>query len=419
MTRSLHRAFALCCAIVFSLLLLAAEAKAAPRPRSGQRPRQPAHAALACAACHRQGGSFSDPAGRESRAAACVSCHPGCDAIFDRAMGTRSGERQFVERSWGRMDPGFFAKNCNSCHLKGCLDCHGEPHAIARPGTAACQKCHKGYYTGWDYSGRAPREDNMRYQRGIAVNGETFLKMLPDVHYRKGLKCGDCHSMASLAGKAPAKGCLSCHRPSEKVIEHRIKAHLTRLECYACHAAWGAQEYGTFFLRFRDQKLKEDFDLKPGPSDEYLRSAYLKRQDAPPLGLNAAGRLSPIRPQFLAYFTDIELARNRGPENLFLAAEWRAFFPHTVQRGTLTCEGCHDNPRRFLLEPSAQRIYELKKDGLQRESFWRQEGQRVVNGSFFSAARYRKLSEKNAAYTKGYLEKWKRLLDRVEPSSRR
>jgi hypothetical protein len=258
----------------------------------------------------------------------------------------------------------------------------------------------------------------MRYQRGIAVNGETFLKMTPDVHYRAGMTCGACHSMASLIrGQRSSKRCLDCHTPSRKPVEHRIVAHMQRLECYACHSAWGAQEYGTFFLRFRDRKFKEDFDLKPGAHDEYLRSAYLKSQDSPPLGINAAGRISPIRPQFIAYYTDIMSARNGGPENTLLTAEWRAFFPHTIQRGTVTCEGCHDTPRHFLLEPENQRIYGLKKDGMGLESFWSQDGQRMVNGNFMAAERYRRMSSKSPSYTKAYVEKWKSFLNRVDNSS--
>jgi hypothetical protein len=259
----------------------------------------------------------------------------------------------------------------------------------------------------------------MRYQRGIAVDGETFLKMLPDVHYTAGMTCGACHSMASLAqGQHSSKGCRDCHTPSRTVIEHRIAAHLDKLECYACHSAWAPQEYGSFFLRFRDPALKEDFDLKPGPSDEYLVSVYLKRQDAPPLGINRAGRISPIRPQFIAYYTDIQAARDNGPENILLAAEWRAFFPHTIQRGTATCEACHDSPARFLLEPESQRIYQLKKDGMGLESFWNQKGQRIVNGDFMAASRYRAMNGKGAAYTRAYIEKWRQFLNHVDPSSR-
>jgi len=372
------------------------------------------HVGMACASCHQLGGSESDPAARSHRAGGCVSCHQGHERIFDHAMGQRSGEKEFVQRSYGRFDSGFWEKNCNSCHLKGCLDCHSD-RGMSTPSVAACQRCHNGYYTGWDYSGRAPREDNIRYQRGIAVNGAPFLKMLPDVHYSAGMTCGACHSMKSLAeGKKSSHGCLDCHKPSPKVLEHRIPAHLQRLECYACHSAWAPQEYGTFFLRFRDQRDKDDFDLTQGASVEYLRSAYLKKQDAPPLGINSRGKVSPIRPMFIAYYTDIMTAKNNGPENTLLAAEWRAYFPHTVQRGSVTCEACHDNPTRFLLEPESRRIYNLQKDGMGLESFWYQRGQRVSNGSFMDAARYLRMSSKSPAYTKAYITKWKTFLNRVE-----
>ena len=377
------------------------------------------HKELACGSCHVQGGSTSDPAGSSGRAAGCVVCHPGHERIFDHPMALRKGEKDFVSRSYARVDSDFWSKNCTTCHVGSCLDCHGTANGITKPSVATCQKCHKGYFTGWDYSGRAPREDNMRYQRGIAVNGETFLKMLPDVHYSAGMTCGACHSMNSLAeGKKSSKGCRDCHKPDVNVIEHQISAHMERLECYTCHSAWGAQEYGTFLLRFHDQSMKDDFDLKPGRSAEYLRSAYLKKQDAPPLGINSRGKVSPIRPMFIAYYTDIMTARNNGPENNLLAAEWRAYFPHTVQRGGVTCDGCHDNPARFLLEPESRRIYNLRKDGMILESFWLQKGQRVSNGSFMDAARYVRMSSKSPAYSKAYVKKWKNFLNRVENSSR-
>ncbi|MDA8429556.1 MAG: selenite/tellurite reduction operon b-type cytochrome iron-sulfur cluster-binding subunit ExtO [Geobacteraceae bacterium] len=375
-----------------------------------------AHGGLVCGMCHRPASAVAEAHPKQTEG--CVPCHPGYGRIFDHAMSLRTGEKQFVRRSYARFDSGFWDKNCSACHLQECRDCHDERQP-GKPTVAACQKCHKGYYTGWDYSGRAPREDNMRYQRGLAVNGETFLKMLPDVHYRAGMTCGACHSMRSLAaGKTSSQGCRDCHRPDMKVLEHRIPAHLQRMECYACHSAWAPQEYGTFFLRFRDQHDKEDFDLLAGPSAEYLRSAYLKQQGAPPLGLNARGLVSPIRPQFIAYYTDIMSARNNGPENTLLTAEWRAYFPHTVQRGTVTCEGCHDNPARFLLEPESRRIYNLATDGMALDSFWLQKGQRVTNGSFMAAARYRRMSRKSPDYTKAYIEKWKQFLNHVEVSSR-
>jgi hypothetical protein len=382
--------------------------------------RQP-HARFGCNVCHLVAGvPFSDPADRSHGASGCVQCHRGYERLFSLPMGSRSGEQAFVDRTYGRHDMQFFAKNCNSCHLRGCGACHGSGHALQRPATVPCLACHKGYFTGWDYLGRAPREDNSRYQRGAKAEGETFLRMLPDVHFAAGIPCAGCHTMQSLlAGRKSAKGCRDCHEPDLKVPEHRIRGHMTRLECQACHAAWSAQEYGTFFLRFVDQALREEFDLKPGENSEYLRSGYLKKQDLPPLGLNSSGRVSPVRPEFIAFYTDINAARRGGAENIMLAAEWRAFSPHSIQRGTANCAACHENPRRWLAEPTDERIYLLRKDGLPLDSFWDRTGQQVVNGGFFPMERLQETGKGNRHYIRGSLEKWRSFLKQDGRSSQK
>ncbi|HEX9079793.1 MAG TPA: selenite/tellurite reduction operon b-type cytochrome iron-sulfur cluster-binding subunit ExtO [Desulfuromonadaceae bacterium] len=411
--------------VFIAVCLTAVNALSAPagenRAGGDHRALQGVHRALSCASCHLSGEKgLADPAAASHGARGCTACHQGYAALFSHAMGTRRSEREFVGRSYGRVDPRFFEKNCSSCHLKGCLDCHGgNGHSIIRGTGDSCYTCHKGYYTGSDFRGLAPREENMRYQRGRETGGERYLKMLPDAHFRAGFGCAECHSMASLVdGRKTAKGCRDCHRVSRRPVEHRIAAHLTKLECYACHSAWGAQEYGSFFLRFTDSKSREAFDLKWG-NGEYLRSVYLKRQDAPPLGLNARGLVSPIRPQFIAYFTAVAHDRSVGTENRLLAAEWRAFFPHTVQRGTVMCEGCHDSPRRFILERPEDRIYDLTRDGMTLASFWERKGQRVVNGAFFPAERFRTMTGKGPAYRRAYVEKWKSLANHVDTSSPR
>ena len=379
------------------------------------------HAGVPCLSCHLdESDTLANPASLDSRAAGCVGCHSGYHRLFDHAMGTRERERRFVGCSFGRQDGEFFDKNCNSCHLTGCTDCHGgKGHEIAAPRDRDCFTCHKGYFVGTEYYGMAPREDAMRYQRGEVAYGEAFLKMTPDVHAEAGITCAACHSMGSLAaGRTSSKGCLDCHEAKRSVLEHRIAAHLEKLECYACHSAWGAQEYGTFYLRFTNSPSQELYRVRRDQAGEdYVKSAYLRKQDAPPLGLNGRGKVSPIRPQFIGFFTDIKNDRAIWEENRLVAAEWKAFFPHTVRRGTVMCEGCHDNPRRFVLEPEADRIYQLQKDGLALSSFWDQRGQTVSNGAFISAARYRELSRKTPAYQRAYLEKWQKLVNHVETSS--
>src|SRR6056297_831355 len=362
----------MCWMIVFSVLLLLS-----PEPLSAAQaavPLEGVHAELACADCH--GASVAAtprPAAADNRAAGCTGCHAGYDGIFDQAMTRRTAEKTFAAESFGEYDPQFFATNCNSYHVSDCLDCHGgNGHRITAARQEDCLTCHKDYYVGWDYLGRAPREDHPRYQRGPSFQGEHALKMRPDIHSEKGLECMDCHDMQSLiAGETSARSCRDCHEPDSQVIEHGIAAHLEKMECYSCHSAWAAQEYGTFFLRIGadNPEAVERFRAAEAPSGDYLVRTYLRQQDTPPLGINSSGRVSPIRPQFIAYYSDL---RQDGPppvENRLVATQWKAFFPHTVRRGTPMCDACHDNPRRFLHEPEEDRIYRTDLDGLGLSSF--------------------------------------------------
>ncbi|GAM09322.1 hypothetical protein OR1_01597 [Geobacter sp. OR-1] len=378
------------------------------------------HAGLACLDCHvSESATIADPSVPMGGGTPCLRCHKEFGGIFSGPMTTRSNEIAFVARSYGRGDGRFFEKNCTGCHLKSCLDCHeGGGHDLRKPATERCLSCHRGYYVGWDYAGRAPREESLRYQRGRSASGEHYLTMRPDIHFEKGLACGDCHSMKSLAaGRKSSRNCTDCHKIGSGPVEHRIKAHLEKMECFTCHSAWAPQEYGTFFLRFTESPSREDFWLKgsevPG---EYLRSAYLKRQDEPPLGMNSRGKVSPIRPQFIAYYTHIRREQVAGRENRLLAAEWLAFFPHTIRRGTLLCDGCHDAPSRFLVEARKERIFRPADDGMGLESFWDRRGQRVANGSFLSEDRVKKLQTRGPEFQKGYLEKWQLFSNRVEGS---
>lgn len=379
------------------------------------------HRAFACVACHRANATvLEQPASRTNGSAGCVQCHRGYQRMYAHAMGSRSKERAFIARSFGRMDRSFEQKNCGGCHLQGCTDCHGSGHAIGRPAADACSRCHKGYFVGWDYFGRAPREEHERYQRGPQQQGESYLRMLPDVHYLRGMTCNDCHSMQSLIrGEPAAKGCSDCHRPSPKVLEHRIAAHLQKLTCTACHAAWAAQEYGTFYLQFESGQVGAPFTALRSTANGYAKSVYLRRQDLPPLGYDQHGRLAPIRPQFIAYYTRLAQSGTARIENRLLAAEWRAFTPHTIQRGSALCDACHDNPRRFLRERPQDRIYDLTKDGMTLASFWDSRGQTIINGSFLDEAAYRRLTSRTADYTRYYVEKWKSFAPPAAASSRR
>lgn len=373
------------------------------------------HADLTCQDCHGADVKASpQPSALEVQAEGCTGCHQGYERIFEQAMTTRHAEKQFCERTFASVDKKFFDNSCNSCHVSDCLDCHGgDGHQIRTPGNEDCLSCHSGYFVGREYLGMAPREDHVRYQRGLRYQGDHVLKMRPDIHAEKGLGCRDCHSMQSLIqGKPSAQNCRDCHQPSLEVVEHSIPAHLEKMECYACHSAWSAQEYGTFFLRFGEENSDVAVSKfkASGLTGEYLSRAYLRKQDSPPLGINSRGKVSPIRPQFISYYSDLRGGNFPLVENRLMGAEWKAFFPHTTRRGTMMCDSCHDDARRYLLEAEENRIYRIDLDGLGLSSFWNQAGQMVVNGSFVSPQRFIKIKEKNDVYTKAYVEKWKNLI---------
>jgi hypothetical protein len=369
------------------------------------------HAKVPCSGCHGIGGTISDPAILEGKG--CIGCHKGYEKILQGPMATREREQDFVARTMGNRDINFFNNQCGSCHLKRCTDCHGSGHQLAIPNDNACFSCHRGYFIGAEYHGMAPREDNLRFQRGPVANGQKFLPMIPDLHAEAGMRCGRCHTMKSLiAGKKTGKSCTDCHRPDPKVIDHQIAGHLRGMECVACHASWVTQEYGTFFIRFEgDDSVRKEFHLALNEG-EYARTAFYRSQDAPPLGVNAMGKVSPIRPQFILYYTHLKDGKP-VVENQLLTASWKAVSPHTVRRGSVMCDSCHGNMRRLMLEPEDAGIFRLKEDGLGLASFWDRRGQVVINGTFIERDRYLRMTEKSSSYQKAYVKKWQILTDGV------
>jgi hypothetical protein len=332
-------------------------------------------------------------------------------------MGTREKELAFARRAFGTGGDRFFAESCGGCHVSSCSDCHGSGlHATARPANEACLRCHKGYSAGWEYEGRAPREDHTRYRRGAVSQGEPFLRMVRDVHCEHGLACADCHTMRSFReGKGVAKGCRNCHVPDVATSPgHSESGPMAKVTCAACHAAWEAQEYGTFFVRASSPAQKEAFAPLPslGP---WKKSAALKRQDAPPLGLDEEGSVTPIRPHFVLFATDVA----KGWENRLLAAEWRPAAPHTIRRGTVGCDGCHANRRRFLLEEAPERLYDVGRDGLPLRSWWDRAGQRMVRGAFVPPDRFERMSRRSPEYARLLVKRWQTFLEPGAPRSRR
>ena len=336
-------------------------------------------------------------------AESCLQCHKEYSGVLMSPMRARESEAKFITNVFSAADADFGRKNCLGCHINSCADCH----LSGKPAVNDCLRCHNGINTGADYAGMGIREDNERYQRGPSFNGVSYMKMLPDVHFEKGITCGGCHTMKALAGGGGAKQCGECHSYSEKVIDHRVSGH-DKVACVSCHAAWAPTEYGAFYIRFRESETRSYFRWLRQLSDEYVKSSFARHNVSPFLGKDGSGAYAPIRPR-LVFFTDVINDVAAGSENRMLSNRWEKFTPHTVRRETPTCDACHNNRRKYLLEKDEDRIFLADKDGLEIDGFYNSRFFRIDNCSFVTETDYEKISERSSEYVKGYIEKLKQM----------
>ncbi len=178
--------------------------------------------------------------------------------------------------------------------------------------------------------------------------------------------------------------------PDAMVAMSSVKAHMDKLECYACHASWVPQCYGCHvkvdYSNGEDGKPKMDIDwiasgskrtsdgqtaesrlgtpgiLSPGKVSE--TRAYL-RWEEPVLGINGEGRVTPLMPGCQVVFTVIgrdgevkghnmmaraeDEAIAAGQDHVPLAIDMAPVQPHSVQRKARRCESCHNNPKALGL----------------------------------------------------------------------
>lgn len=376
-----------------------------------------AHKSVSCSSCHIDSKNGLSAGKFEFGAEGCLSCHENYKNMLASPMYLRTDEKQFVHESYGTKDSAFFDKNCSSCHVDSCLSCHSGAsfHEIEKPSTNKCISCHNDYYIGLEYTGLGIKDDHERYGRGIEHEGKFYAKMLPDVHHEKNMDCSACHSMKSLSdGIDKVASCTDCHDVSaNSSVEHSISEHMEKMECYTCHSSWLSQEYGTFWIRFSDSTYSDFFRWVKTPNDEYAASSHTKEYSSFPIGINLRGKYSPIRPQFISFFTYVKKDQVVGKENEMLSGKFKAVFPHTIRREVVTCDSCHKSNKRLMRETSEERIFDLKKDGLEIESFFNHKDFSVSNGRFINDDEYEKITADSMRYKKLYIKKWNEIIKAI------
>lgn len=357
-------------------------------------------------------------------------------------------------------------RSCLRCHLftngsirsgevrgKGCTACHvpypndaatkGGRHFIVRDGgLTVCLKCHNSNHVGADFVGLFEKD----YHRGFrspfvkgklapTIYGSEQHRLSPDVHFRAGMTCSDCHTLNEIhgIGEVPRHSrpgitvsCGGCHvkadhpglirgpdgqlrllkddrivpRWDSEITPHKVESHRGHLECSACHAAWSFQDYG-FHLMLEersdywkwaptagqnDPQVQEilmntvgtSADLLPQASGSipplpqeqwplpktkdwldgmkkagaWFRGFSYRRWANPPLGRNAKGMISVMRPMYQYVVSHVDADDNLLVDRWVprtgsgeLALIFNPYVPHTTASRGRACHDCHGSPK--------------------------------------------------------------------------
>jgi hypothetical protein len=97
--------------------------------------------------------------------------------------------------------------------------------------TTTCLHCHNGPRIGTDYVGLYPRDFHVAYRflkpgspENKKLHGQDYRRLVPDIHYQRGLHCIDCHPAEELMGAGRL---------------HRFATDQVRVRCHDCHGRPG------------------------------------------------------------------------------------------------------------------------------------------------------------------------------------
>ncbi|RMG67851.1 MAG: cytochrome C [Nitrospirae bacterium] len=177
-------------------------------------------------------------------------------------------------------------KFCNVCHA-GCLDCHFTPsnkqgrHAFSR--TPPPESC-----LGYGRSASQCHPGAMVSRRGETYIGGDYSipqGMSPDVHYKLGITCVDCHPPGEkgMGDMERAATCQDCHIETEEA--HAGSIH-RNMDCATCHV----RSLGGYQLTvWGPGRVAE----RPNPFHKY--SLYYGIQEPPIIIKDQKGRWMPVK----------------------------------------------------------------------------------------------------------------------------
>ncbi len=220
--------------------------------------------------------------------------------------------------------------SCNRCHVRTCDSCHagesrGKPaySAATAKSESACDRCH-------------------------ALESRKFAREHPgdpaaDVHFARGMKCMDCHSVREIHGDGTAyvsmqapgamdARCENCHKHLAKCTGNA--AHGGKVDCNACHV----REVASCYNCHMDSRIKEGKSVSlPLNGTTFL--------------INHEGKVTVANLHTFIYQNKTMI--------VFAPA-----FPHSIMKKGRQCADCHGTPAVRALQAGTLKAVEWEGAGL-------------------------------------------------------
>jgi hypothetical protein len=220
-----------------------------------------------------------------------------------------------------------------------CVDCHtgAEVMSLAPATRTRCSDCHG--------PGRAVlRAEDLRETAPQALRRSPFPRGPADV------VAVTAEGAAPLSNLEIAAETAYLHRkrsggrvavPPYRPESHPLAAAHARLTCEACHSQWAPQCHGCH-LRFEPGQSQWDHLDRAPTHGRWVERRWGIRNDLPPLGVRADGRIAPFVPGMI-----MTVAHPRWGEPR-LRRLFSDIAPHTIGRAR-DCASCHREPRALGL----------------------------------------------------------------------
>ncbi len=226
--------------------------------------------------------------------------------------------------------------NCQDCHTSNELH-NDEFWHSKRESEIKCQDCHG---TTKEYPWELGTDDNSTARGLFKENGVTHLVSSTGTMLVNVLKNEQNVTVVLASGEQlefqPLKFLKKEHLLSKSALVSMedIKGHLENVACSSCHTAWTPQFFGS--VSRTNLRIKKR-------TNQVTKTSMFMRWEEPFLIKNQNDKITPASPK--TPLKKIEIDKKGRVVEYWETNRLTPFSPHTIQKGSRSCESCHTSSK--------------------------------------------------------------------------